>query len=159
MINNRIIQLIKRVERLGLKNSLNKEEIEAVEKVLNLTLPDDFKVLCSYCSYEFLYSFEFITFCADENDGVITETLGWRDSINLPHNYLVLADDGTSAILMKIEEDDAEVIWCSLEDVLNICAGKSMEYNPTVFPSFIDFYEFLLDEEEKERVEENALNE
>jgi hypothetical protein len=41
------------------------------------------------------------------------------------------------------------IICCDYQDFFNLCDGKSMEYTPTIFPSFANLYEFLLGEEEK----------
>jgi hypothetical protein len=154
MINKKITGLLQRVQKIEANIVLTQNEISNVERKLNIILPNNFKELCHNCSYEIFNFSEFYNFGSESTYSVITQTLGWRKSINLPHNYLVLGDDGTSAILMKIEGNESSVIWCSLEDVLNICKGLPMKYDPTVFPTFTDFYEFLLDEEEKSRNDE-----
>ena len=152
MKNKKALIVLERIKKLGLDKPITKKEIAFVEQSLNVVLPNDFKFFCSHCSYEFFYFFDTLRFTDSEDCGVISETKGWRESIDLPHNYLVLTDDGTSSVLMKLENNHkSSVIWCSLEDVLNLITNKKMQYNPTIFNSFTDFYEFLLNEEEKER--------
>ena len=132
--------------------SVKKTDIE-LNELLNLFLSEDFKYINTRYDYEFLEYFEMYSFTV----GVVAETKSWRESINLPLNYLVLGDNGTSALLMKIENDNANVIHCALEDVLNLCAGRPMEYDPIIFETFADFFEFLLDEEEELRAEDPEL--
>jgi len=158
MISNKINSCINRISRVIREATvpLTVTEIQNTEKALNIVLANDFKKLCFIHRYDYIANFAFYNFRINAKFSVISETKGWRESVNLPHNYLVLSDDGTSVILMKVEgEEECSVIWCALEDVLNICDGSPMEYNPTIFSSFTDFYEFLLHEEEKDELKIN----
>jgi hypothetical protein len=157
MNNDKIEILLKRINNLDLIKNLDVNpfltvtEVNNVERELQLTLPNDFKRICSYCSYEFLGGFEFYSF----DIGVIKKNLEFRKNYNLPNNYIVLVqEDDVAFILLKtISTEKSEVIWCDYQDFFNLCDGEPMVYNPTIFPSFTDFYEFLLDEEEKSRAE------
>jgi hypothetical protein len=151
MINSKLQSIMGRLSNIDdtYKRPLSMESLYNIKNSLNITLPEDFIFLNKICRCDFFNFFDFYNF----DIGVVSETKGWREGINLPNNYLVLCDDGTSAVLMKIDNDQDSVIWCALEDVLNLCDGEPMIYNPTIFPSFTDFYEFLLDEEEKSRAE------
>lgn len=67
--------------------------------------------------------------------------------------------DDVSFLLLKTKSlDESEVIWYAYQYFFNLCDGKPMEYNPTIFPSFTDFFEYLLDEEEKMQAEDAELN-
>lgn len=147
---------IKRASRWKVDSSpeLSEESIDKVEQQLKLILPIEFRVLCTFYGYDFFRFFDFLNF--EREDGVIKHTQIWRQNINLPENYIVLSEDSESAVLMRIDKKQAEVIWCSLEDVFNLCDGLPMQYNPTIFPTFTAFYEFLLDEEEKLRAGKEA---
>lgn len=128
-----------------------------VQTKLNILFPYDFKRLCSFYGYNFFRVFPFYNF--ENEEGVIGETLRLRRECKLPDNYLVLAQDDHRVVLMKINSPySSEVILCSYYDFNNICAGKPMEENPTIFPCFVDFYEFLLDEEEKIQAEDQLLD-
>lgn len=155
-MQDKIIQLLTRAKlfKINSRAELSVLCIRKVESELHLKLSQDFKILCKFYRYDTFLFFDFYNLTSE--GGVIGTTKAWRENINLPHNYLVLSDDGTSSVLMKIEDDKSSVIWCSLEDVLNICDNLPMQYNPTIFPTFADFYSFLLDEEEKIRAEEKA---
>ena len=67
--------------------------------------------------------------------------------------------DDVSFLLLKTKSlDESGVIWCAYKDFFILCEGKPMEYNPTIFPSFTDFFEYLLYEEEKMQAEDAELN-
>lgn len=147
--------IINRIKNLELNQPLKSEEISKVESELNIKLALDFKEINNICSYEFIGLFDFLNFGLTNNQSVIAETQYYRENHNLPNNYLVLAEDDVYFVLLKIvSPQKSEVIWCDYEDFFNLCEGKEMKYSPTIFPSFTDFYEYLLDEEEKMRAEE-----
>ena len=135
-------KLITKAKNLATKKIiLTDEEMQKVESVLDIILPGDFKEINKKLGYESFLFFEFFSF----DMGVINKTKTWRKTIDLPNQYLVLSDDGESAVLLNTQDaNNSTVIWCSLEDVLNLCSGKTMKYSPTIFKSFTDFYNFLL---------------
>ena len=58
-------------------------------------------------------------------------------------------------------QDDPEkptpIYWCDEVDVFNLCEEGVFKYNPTVWASFTDFFEYLVNEEEKRQLEEGRL--
>lgn len=63
-----------------------------------------------------------------------------------------------SFLLLKTKSlDESEVVWCAYQHFFNLCDGRPMEYNPTIFPSFTDFFEYLLDEEQKMQAEDSEV--
>lgn len=150
MKKDNISALMERAKKLLVYQGLTEKDIHLVEDKLGVKFPDDFKNLSFFCSYEFFNIFDTYSFPS----GVINETINWRISANLPSDYVVLSENGTSAVLMKLENEGSTVIYCSLEDAGNLCEGKRMEYKPTIFPSFADFFEYLLEEEEKIQAED-----
>ncbi|WP_375333523.1 SMI1/KNR4 family protein [Candidatus Tisiphia endosymbiont of Xenochironomus xenolabis] len=160
MINKDIVNsCIKRVSLLkqDSKPELSEEMVKNVEIKLNIFFPEDFKILCNFYGYDFFRLFSFYNF--EDEEGVIEETKYYRKKHNLPSNYLVLFSDDVSFVLLKIiSTDKSKVIWCDYQDFFKLCEGHPMQYNPTIFPSFVDFYEYLLDEEEKIRAEDQLLD-
>lgn len=155
MKNNTIKSLIYRLEKITDKYK-QPLPLKALNNIKNLTpfvkLPNDFVILNSICRCDFFSIFELYNF--ENEEGVVKNTKALRELYNLPNNYIVLAEDDPGLILMKINsEENAEVIMCSHYDFENICQGKPMEEDPTIFPTFTDFYEYLLDEEEKNSLE------
>jgi SMI1-KNR4 cell-wall len=156
MRNDKYNILVIRAKEVGLCKPLTMEEINNVEQELNITLPIDFKKINLNCSYEFLGSFEFYNF-GRKDDGVIPETKALREIYNLSNEYIILSQNGASAIFMKIiSSEEAQVIWCDEMDGMNLLEGQPMQYNPTIFNSFSEFYEFLLDREEENRAEQGS---
>ena len=155
-MNQTVDILIKRASNI-IKDPivLDEQEINFVEQKLGVTFPEDFKAINQQIGYESFDFFDYYSF----NCGVIEETVYYRNKEKLPHNYLVLTSDDVSFLLLKLKPDNtSEVIWCDEPDFYNLCRKGKMEYKATVFKSFTDFYEFLLDEEEKLIEEEKKDN-
>jgi hypothetical protein len=82
--------------------------------------------------------------------GVVAQTLNLRRDLGLPKNMIYLSNDGTSCVLMSCCGDHEEVYWILSEDVYNLCENKPLEYNPKIFLTFPEFFEFLLNQREEE---------
>lgn len=144
-------QLVKQAKILGEAPMLANVEILDLENQLKVILPDDFKYISNFYDYEYISFFDFYSFPI----GVINQTKYYRDHHNLENNYLVLFWDDVSFVLFKTKSSqESEVVWCNHPDFFNLCEGKPMEYKPTIFPSFTDFFEYLLEEEEKLQAED-----
>jgi hypothetical protein len=148
-------QLINKANTLCKAPILDRKEILQAEKKLEVILPNDFKYINSLYNYEYIGFFDFYSF----SFGVIEETLYYRTHYNLDNNYLVLSSDGSDFLLVNTKSlSESKVIWCSYNDFFNLCDGKPMEYNPTIFESFTDFFEYLVDEEDKMQSEDVLLH-
>lgn len=145
----KLLKVAQELHRLSQYSAVSDISIKRAEKALEIIFPTDFKKFCTVYSYDYCRLFSFFSF----DEGVIDKTLEWRKSVNFPRNCVGLAEEGESAIIMRITGDNAEVIWCSIPDLYNLCEAKPLEDNPTIFPTFTDFYSYLLDEEEKIREE------
>jgi hypothetical protein len=131
-----------------------------IQKKLQIILPDEFKKICLFFRgnngplFGSLYSFD----PKDADWNICDETLRLRQSINLPNNLVILAEPDESVILMEIangSEVTSKVYWLGTGDAYNLAEGKPLEDNPIIFPTFTDFFSYLLDEEEKRRTEES----
>ncbi len=154
-MDNRLKSIISRLNDIDdqYKQPLPIESLSALSNICPTSiLPQDFSILNKICRCDFFQFFDFYNF--DSEGGVIRETLYYRKDYNLAENYLVLFSDDVSFVLLKTSPDTSQVIWCDYLDFFNLCDSKPMEYDPTIFPTFTDFFEFLLDEEEKLRAEE-----
>ncbi len=128
------------------------EEIHELEIALSLKLSEEFKNGEIIYSYD-LFSFGFFSL----PQGVMQETLRLRKDANFPQDTLFLSEDDASIFLMKCFGDHEEIYWIAVEDYERYCDNEPLEYNPTIFCSFTDFFAYLLDEEEKRRAEEKSL--
>lgn len=151
MINKiRCDKLIKKANTLNPASTLSITEIKHLENRLKVIIPDDFKYINTRYHYEYINFCEFRNFANTGVGSVTYETNYYRREYNLLNCYLVLFSDSVSFLIFKtISNEKSNVIWCSYNDFFNLCEGKPFEYNPTIFQSFTDFFEFLLDEEEK----------
>lgn len=147
-----IKNLLERINLVEGVKGLNEDAIRQVEMHLNVNLPNDFKEISQVVNYEYLGGMAFFNFESEDTYSVMRETLAYRKNASLPHRYLVLAEDDASVIFLETKNDpnqETPVIWCAIEDAYNICEEKPLEYDHKIFPSFKNFFEYLLNEEIK----------
>lgn len=148
-------KLIKKAKSLNKAPTLSYNIIYNLQEKLVVTLPEDFKYIATHYHYEYISFFSFYHL----NDEVIEETKFFREQDNLPHEYIILSqqDDVSFLLLKTISSEECQVIWCDYPDFFNLCDRMPMQYKQTIFNSFTDFFEFLLDEEEKMQKEDEEL--
>lgn len=158
---NNLAEDIEKLSRLGKFRSVDVEYLKIIEDNLNIILPKDLKEITKHYSGEMLGAIEFFNFNGGEEDdySIISKTNFYRKipDFNLPHQYIPLHESEVSFVVLETQdspEKPTPIIWCSIEDAYHLAAGKPLEDNPTIFPSFTDFFEYLLDEEEKMRAEQ-----
>jgi SUKH superfamily protein len=125
--------------------------IDDIEKELNIQLPEDFKQIASF------YSGGLVGDCSLHEiakEGVATnivqETLRLRVSINLPSQFVVLAEPPESLILLDTSRGRNEVLWCDATDVHNL-ASYDFIAKPDTWSTYSEFFEsILVDEEENQ---------
>ena len=131
-------------------------DICLLESNLNIKLPDDFSYLYEKYNYQYIYAFD----CLEFPIAVETCTNFFRDK-GLSKKYIVLYEKGDAGSIFMETQDDPEkpspIYWCDAEDVYNLCEEGVFKYNPTVWQSFTDFFEYLVNEEEKRQLEEGRL--
>jgi len=164
MSNNisKIDDLVKRAFKLVPEGiPLYPTQVKKMEKILGITFANDLKKISERFRFDFLNTFAgFHNFEDDENNGVIPETLRLRKVINFPHNSLFLYEDDASVLILKTQKDPAEpspIYWIDVMDVERYCEEEPLECQQHIFPSFTDFFEYLVTEEEREREEEKKL--
>lgn len=143
-------------------SGLSKQQIDKIEERLKINLPQDIKnILKIYDGYYDIGGLSMFSFLQNNKWNVCEKTEFFRKKINLPKEYLVLQEGEESFIVLKTNDtliENAPVFWIGISDVYNLIENKKLEDNPIIFPSFTDFFEFLLDEEEKIRAENNQKN-
>jgi len=146
--------LIKRYLEIAPFNQVSSETLVLIEKALNIVLPNDFKEITKYYSGNILGTIYFFNLELFGEFNIVEQTIFYRHKIKLPFRYLPLYEESDGFIIMETQDDPRKpspVIWCAVEDVYNLCEDKPLIYNPTIFPNFTDFFEYLLDQEEQER--------
>ncbi len=161
--------LIKRSDNLVNEACLTENEpylteidIQFVEKELGVILSPAFRKLNAIFRYDYSSAFEFLNFQTKTEYSVIGETLKLRQFCNLPTNYVVLAiqDDVTAVLLETASGANKEnkVFFCTIYDLQNVYENGEMVEDTRIFPTFTDFFRYLLDEEEKQHNKERNHN-
>ncbi|ARN84932.1 SMI1/KNR4 family protein [Candidatus Nucleicultrix amoebiphila] len=156
MNDEKIEHLIKRYRNLFEKKGLDSKKLHLIEDKLELVLPDDFKQISKvFDGYEEIAGQSFFSFDPDVKGwNVVEKTLFYRkSSCFLPRNFLALREESESFVVMETKDDpklNTSIIECSLSDANNLIDMKFYD-NPTIFPSFTDFFEYLIEQEEKDR--------
>ncbi len=87
-----------------------------------------------------------------EGWNIVDKTNFYRNSyLPLPHKYLALSE--TSVSFIALDTETGKVIEMATNDYGNLVEGEELLDNPQFYNSYADFFEYMLDEEEKERVE------
>lgn len=155
-MTNKLKKLIDRYHLLYSEESVDDEKIKGIEEKLDVVLPCDFKVIAKSYSGGLLGLHSIFTLYDNGSDyNIIDKTLYYREcDLQLPSKYVALEETEVSFIVMKTQdspEKPAPVIYCSIEDIYNLAENKPLQYNPTIFPSFTDFFEYLIEQEEQDR--------
>ncbi len=159
MLTDKQEKLINKICLLCPGKPLEVAVISKVEKNLKVIFSDDFLEISKKYYYQWAISFfELLDFDLEGSHSVIYQTKLLRKNYNLPNRYVCLADDGTSMVFMETQdspEKPSPVIWCAIEDMYRLAADEPMIYEPTIYPSFTNFFEQLVkDAEERSKEEE-----
>jgi hypothetical protein len=126
---------------------------QTVEKELDIKLSGDFQIISEFTSFDYLV---YIGCGVNFSEGVILSTKEARETVNLPLDTLYLAEDDASLLFMKCLGDHEEIYWIAIEDGERYCNGEPLLYDATIFKTFPEFFEYLLDREEESRAEEES---
>ena len=124
---------------------INEQDLDETTQILNVKFSDEFSTSYKIFPYDLFSNFSFLSF----PKGVIEETKRLRKCCSLPHDTLFLYEDDASVLLMKCLGDREEIYWIAVEDFENFCEEKPLLYEPTIFLTFPDLFEYLAKEEEK----------
>ncbi len=144
------------------KSGLTKNITNQIEQKLEIKLPSDFCCISQFFRGDNgpvfpsgMYSYNPLV--SDWN--ICDQTITLKKSVRLPRNLIILAEPSESVIIMQIEDNlgiTSKVYWLSTGDAYNLIEGKPLVDNPIIYPTFTDFFSYLLDEEEKQRAEKAA---
>lgn len=153
MNKNKIDELISKAKSIKNIGIGGKHDIDVLEKYLDVLLTSDLSYIYSKYSFDFFSSFDLYGVPC----GIIDGTCEYRER-GLPHRYIVLADNGDAGIVLMETQADRDkpspVIWCDYPDIFNLCECGEFKLNPDIWPSFTDFFEYLIEREEKLQNEE-----
>jgi hypothetical protein len=152
----RTASLIARVKIFeGNIHDISTRSINELQKKLHVILNKDYVFLAQKCNYELFAISEWSGF----PDGIIEYTEDFRKH-GLPHRYLILADNGDAGLILMETQDSPDkpspIVWCDAADMYNLCKKGILEYEPIIWPSFTDFFEYLVEKEEEKLREDNS---
>ena len=127
------------------EDGLSEFEITEIENILGILLPNDFKEISKFFSGGSIGIINFYDFKRETSLNIIDETMRLRTVINLPKNYVVLAEEAESIVLLDLKNHPS-VIWCDSVEITNI-ATREFANEPDYWENFSDlFSEMLADE-------------
>ncbi|WP_209304399.1 MULTISPECIES: SMI1/KNR4 family protein [unclassified Neisseria] len=132
-----IQEMKKEYEKIYGNEGVSKNDIELIEKKLFTKLPLDFKKITEFYSGGYMGGISHFGISEYDDENIIKETIKARVYLNLPTNYLVLAEPPESLILMDTQEGSS-VLWVDSNNIENI----SEKWN-----SYTEFFQYLLEEE------------
>ncbi len=153
----KVQKLIDRARRAKEKNT-ERLNYGKISKILGVSFSKEFIEISSQVGFDYLSPISWLNSDQTEDNSMIDETLLLKESNNLPIDCVVLANLGGSIILMKCLGAQEEIYWISTQDVENFCKGAPLRCGYDFFPTFSDFFKYLLDEAEKSRAEDAAAN-
>ncbi|WP_440778656.1 SMI1/KNR4 family protein [Pseudomonas syringae] len=124
----------------------SKEEIESLEKKLEIKLPLDFKQIAMFYNGGLLGGISHHAISSKTNPlNIVEETLRLRKAINLGAEFIVLAEPSESIIALDISSVPT-VIWCDAIDAENLNT-KKFSTPPDYWESYASFFSYLLERE------------
>lgn len=154
-LENKIESLCARAQRTDplFIGAFSEKTFRIAESTLAVELPEDFKEIGRRFRYDALSFIDFMFWSEQPSEGVLKKNLDRRLEFQ-GHHYLsdciILSDDDAGAVLLfgqKRASEDA-VIWCDAPDLCNYAERGAFAYAYDRWPSFTDFFEYLVEQEE-----------
>lgn len=112
-------------------------DIELMEKKLLIALPEDFKKIMQFYSGGYMGGISHFGTLEHDSENIINETIKARKFLDLPENYIVLAEPPESLIIMDTMKT-SQVLWIDSGSIENVSEK---------WESYAQFFQYLLDEE------------
>ncbi|REK19408.1 MAG: SMI1/KNR4 family protein [Planctomycetota bacterium] len=150
MNQERLAQLHQRYVALYSEEPTRGGGIAELQALLDVSLPDEMQAIAEFYSGGIVGGISHNSFDPEPAAASIAKTtLSFRSAINLPYRFIVLAELDESVIVLDVESE--VVTWCDNCDVSRLDGSSEMLGKTETWPSYADFFEFCLDEEEEER--------
>ncbi len=126
------------------------EDLTKLENDLGINLPANVKEVASFYSGGLLGGISIFNFCVQNNqENILSENLRLREAINLPDRFLVFAEPPESLLFLDI--DTGKVWMIDATDANKLSLGIQKFHNPDIWNNYVDFFDYLLSEEDEER--------
>lgn len=152
MAYSKSIKILK--EQYGEKYDLrpvSKKKIEAIEKALEIKFPEGLlQILSFYDGFEpLMYTGAVFDFPGSGGD-ISTINLDLRKRININKDWLALEDPDPDGSFSVMNLKTGKVYLIAAIEYEKLFNGEPLEYDYDVFDNFLDFFAFLLEEDDKE---------
>lgn len=125
--------------------------IKKLEHELKISLPDSLKLVGEFFDGSGIYVLPLHQIGWESPTNVLDQTKRLRSSGRLLSNYLVLGEPAEGLIVMDCNSRSGQVLWCDAIDVDRI-GKEALMTAPEVWGSYLDFVEYLVSEEESDRL-------
>jgi hypothetical protein len=169
-MQNRLNNLIDRANSLAERDTIlgfeiPKNELTRISNELKIVLPTDFSEISTEISVDSFSTMQFSHVLNNKNE-IIEDNKRLRkwyaeqsDGKSDMSHVLVLADDDGGSVFM-ITQDSPEkptpVIWCDAGDMYHYSINGVFPHPHDEWPSFTDFFEYLVEKEEEKLRENNS---
>ena len=168
---NRIDELCKKAKLIGkiyYGNCASSLILDKIAHDLNVVLPDDFVDISDEVPYEsfticgepFSLSEDYAIMKEKEIKiaNIIDYNLEYRKRYKNLEKIVVLSEESDVSFLLMFTQDSPEqptpIVWCDYEDLYNYSETGEFKYKIDKWDSFTDFFEYLVEQEEKVQEEE-----
>ena len=129
-------------------DGITPEELENIERTLNVTLPDDMRYISTFYDGDMLGDIDCLRFVG-KGGSIVGETLRMRKTAGLAERYAVIAKPPEGVVLLDTQGSPA-VLWLDIDggDCGSI-ADMLEEQDAETWETYADFFEELLSEEEE----------
>ena len=118
-----------------------------IERLLDVTLPDDYKQICHFSSNAAVGGiWHYTVEISDDPSNMVNQTLLLRDVINLPHEYLVLAEPDESLMVLNTQQKP-RVRWLDAVQAPNLAILTADDWD--AWDEYADYFQWLLEQEEE----------
>lgn len=141
------MELIKQkyIDLFGSPEGCSIEQIDSIETILDISIQGSLRRVLEFYSGGSVGYIDIFSFTRDYFPNVIDETVRLRNEINLPHNYIFIAEHSDSLVL--IDSKTNEVFWFSSIEIKNFIEQGFVE-DMDKWDDFIYFFDELLNNEE-----------
>jgi len=130
-------------------NGIDKETLNEIQTILNVRLPEDFCEITAFFGGGLLGGISNHSFSNLDSPNIIDETIRLRDCINLPLQFIVLAEPDESLIVMDTQSIPS-IIWCDAAEVFRL-KNKAFISKPDEWNTYTEYFTHLLKDEEEEQ--------
>ena len=138
-----------RYARLLEPQSVSNDELAEVERRLGVQLPESVRRVSGFFPGDLLGGIAHKAWTPSDPDSVVSVTSRLREAIGLPKEFVVLAEQPESFIVL--DTGSGKVMWVHNQDARNLAEGRDLSDDTDRFEDYERFIDFLVDQEADEQ--------